>query len=383
MTDKPCRFLWLEGVFDEASVATFQSISPASNFWQKGFIRALQGLGHQVSIIGYPVERAWPFGRLLIRQADASLLPGVAGRVIGYLNFPYLRPIFQYVSMRLAVGRYLRSKQPRPDFLVVFSCLEKSVQQTAAIRVAKRIRRIFGIPWVCIVADGESPPGADAYVYLPWAYYELESRRRAEPTIHIDGGVPEVSAHVNPAVSTQEKVLMYMGALTAHGGALELARAFQDVQDEKISLWFCGRGGNPELDAVADTDGRIKIKGFLEEAELNRLAAQAFGFANPRPANFAPNKLNYPSKLLHYLAFGKPVISTFTDGVSPEYKEVLIPVDDDSQAALSAAIRSLMGMNEYQYQALQLRVASFAEKRGWPAQADRFVSWLRREVSSA
>lgn len=376
MRNKSCRFLWLEGVFDEASIVAFQSISPASNFWQKGFIRALQGLGHDVSIIGYPVERAWPFGRLLIRQTDAAVLPGVAGRVLGYLNFPYLRPIFQYANMRLEVGRWLRSEQPLPHYLVVFSCLDKSTQQTAAIRVAKWARRVFGIPWVCIVADGESPPGADAYVYLPWAYYELESKRRSEPTIHIDGGVPDASVESAQTTYSREKVLMYMGAFTEHGGALELARAFRDVPGEHLSLWFCGRGCNPELDAVVRGDKRIWIKGFLEETELNRLASQAFAFANPRPANFAPNRLNYPSKILHYLAFEKPVISTFTDGVSPEYKEVLVCVDDDSQAGLSAAIKSLMAMDESQYQALQARVTAFKKRRSWLAQANRFVSWL-------
>lgn len=375
------RFLWLEGVFDEATVATFQTISPASNFWQKGFIRALQGLGHHVSIIGYPVERAWPFGRLLIRQTDASLLPGVSGRLLGYLNFPYLRSIFQYANMRLAVVRLLRSGQPLPDYLVVFSCLEKSTQQTAAIRIAKWVRRVFCIPWVCIVADGESPPGADAYVYLTWAYFELEAKRRPEPTIHIDGGVPEVPVRFSPPAFGRERVLMYMGALTRHGGALELARAFRDVQGEHMSLWLCGRGRNPELDAVAAGDGRIQIKGFLEEVELTRLASQAFAFANPRPASFAPNRLNYPSKILHYLAFEKPVISTFTDGVSPEYKEVLISVDDDSQAGLSAAIKRLMTMDKLQYQALQLRVSTFKEKKSWSAQAGRFVSWLVAALS--
>lgn len=375
--NKACRFLWLEGIFDEATVANFQSVSPASNFWQKGFVRALQGLGHEVAVIGYPVERAWPFGRLFIRRDSAKLLPGVAGRLIGYLNFPYLRPVFQYLNMRRLVAMHLRSEQPLPDYLVVFSCLEKSTQQTAAIRVAKLVRRAFGIPWVCIVADGESPAGADAYVYLPWAYYESESMRRSEPTIHIDGGVPDVPCIVNPPDARQKKVLMYMGALTEHGGALELAKAFRDVPGENIALWFCGRGDNPGLDRLAEADDRIHIKGFLEEVDLNKLAAQAFAFANPRPVSFVPNKLNYPSKLLHYLAFGKPVISTFTDGVSPEYGDVLLPIVDDSQAGLSEAIRNVMEMDFRQYQALQNRISMFNGKRSWSAQAGRFVSWLR------
>lgn len=378
--DKPCRFLWLEGIFDEATVGGFPSISPASNFWQKGFVRALQSLGHGVDVIGYPVERAWPFGRLMIRQRGAALLPGVAGRVVGYVNIPFLRAVFQYLGMRWGVARHLRSGRALPDYLVVFSCLEKATDQTAAIRVAKHVRRVSGIPWVCIVADGQSPPGADAYVYLPWSYYQLESARRQEPTIHIDGGVPEVSDRAC-APALRERVLMYMGALTAHGGALELAKAFQGVADQGVSLWFCGRGSSPELEAIASRDRRIHVKGFLEESELNALASRAFAFANPRPSSFAPNKLNYPSKLLHYLAFGKPVISTFTAGVSPEYEKVLLPIIEDSHSGLSKAIEMVMNLDSTQYAAWQERIATFNEKRSWSAQADRFVAWLRSEVA--
>lgn len=384
MTDRPCRFLWLEGIFDEATVGSFLSISPASNFWQKGFVQALLGLGCRVDLIGYPVERVWPFGRLIIRGQDASLLPGIAGQVLGYVNLPVLRDRVQYHAMHAAAIRYLQATENRPDYQIVFSCLEKATDETAAIRAARHLRKLHGIPWICIVADGHAPAGADGYVYLPWAYYQVQRALDGKPSIHIDGGVPEISACSPYAIASmgagQERVLMYMGALTRHGGALELAQAFNQVPDANIRLWVCGRGGNPDLDALASRDPRIKIKGFLAEAELNKLASMAFAFANPRPVSFAPNKLNYPSKLLHYLAFGKPVISTFTDGVSPEYKDILIPIQDESQSSLIAAINEVMSLGEDQYRLMQKRMASFNRKRTWSAQAARFMTWLQQEV---
>lgn len=383
---KPWHFLWLEGVFDELTVKAFPSISPASNFWQKGFLNALRTQGHGVDVIGHPVERIWPFGRFAVRRSEAALLPGVGGRMVGFLNVPGLRAASQYLCMLRAIRAHWREVERgnarRPDFQVVFSCLEKASDATAAIRMARYVRRRFGVPWLCIVADGEAPPGADGYIHLAWSHFEAArvAGNGVSPMIHVDGGIAEIpcmsvpSAHVG--WTKEPRVLMYMGALTAHGGALELAQAFTQLPDQTIELWLCGRGENPELQRLAKADSRIRLKGFVDEDVLHGLASRAFAFANPRPASFEPNKLNYPSKLLHYLAYGKPVISTFTDGVSPDYQMALIPVQDESIASLSQAIRSVMDLDPMQYQEVQRRVAEFNVTHTWSHQIERVMAWL-------
>lgn len=369
-----CRFLWLEGVFDEDTVNSFTAISPAANFWQRGFVDALHETGHDVDVIGYPVEQVWPFGRLMVGGEQASLLPGLAGKVVGYINLPFLRDIVQYVNLKKAVINYLLTF--RPDYQIVFSCLEKSTDETASIRVAKYIRKRFGVPWICIVADGAPPGGADGYVYLAWSLYQ--SGAAPGPSIHIDGGIPDITCADDQNInnSVHEKILMYMGALSQHGGVSQLARAFNKLSDKDIQLWICGRGNNAELRNLAEIDQRIKIKGFVEEAELSKLACSAFAFVNPRPNSFAPNKLNYPSKVLHYLAYGKPVISTFTDGVSPDYADVLIPIREDSDDCLGEAIRNVLNMQDKEYEGMRYRVENFNKSHTWSYQINRFVSWL-------
>jgi glycosyltransferase involved in cell wall biosynthesis len=378
---RPESFLWLEGIFNEDTVNSFLSISPASNFWQRGFVEALYKLGHSVDVIGFPVERVWPFGRLMISCKQASLSGGLTGKVVGYINFPYLRSTFQYLSLQKSVKIYLRTREKKPDYQIVFSCLEKSTELTPSIRMAKYIRKHFGVPWICIVADGAAPPGADGYVYLPWSYYQSESA--LTPSIHIDGGIPEVKFEYDfflaSDFSKQKKKLLYMGALTEHGGVSQLARAFNKLSDQNIELWICGRGKNPELTRLAEIDKRIKIEGFVDEAELSKIAGAAFAFANPRPNSFAPNKLNYPSKVLHYLAYGKPVISTFTDGVSPEYADVVIPIGDDSVESLSSAIHNVLNLQIKEYRDIQVRISNFNKTHTWTYQVNRFISWLQNQ----
>ena len=331
-----------------------------------------------MEVIGYPFERIWPFGRLSVGCRQAALANGLSGKVVGYTNFPFLRDTFRYMNMLSAAENYFRNAEKKPDYQVVYSCLVKETDETPSIRLANYIRKHYGVPWICIHADGEAPPSADGYVYLPWSNYQAAPA--SQSSIHIDGGVPEIEQkEIETGVANNvlaEKILMYMGALTPHGGVTQLARAFSKINDEEIQLWICGRGENPELKRMAELDQRIKLHGFVEENELARLANKAFAFANPRPNSFAPNKLNYPSKLLLYLAYGKPVISTFTDGMSPEYDELLTPIKDETDECLGEAIKQVLNMEEGKHKDMRNRIAKFNETHTWVYQVERFVSWL-------
>ncbi len=372
------RFLWLEGVFDQETVRNYPTISPASNFWQSGFLAGLIQAKQSVRVLGYPVERVFPFGRLVVRAGSARLLPGVEGQVLGYVNAPAVRDWVQTAALMRAAHLEVAGAQTRPEFAVVFSCLEHASDETPAIRVARCLKASHGIPWVCIVADGATPAGADGYVYLAWSAYAAQHPSR--PSIHIDGGVPSLTRPTpdqDLGVSTRSpRRLMYMGALTEHGGVTQLAQSFVQLPHQDVELVICGRGENPDLMGLAASDARIVVKGFVDEQELDALARETYAFVNPRPSSFAPNRLNYPSKLLHYLGYERPVISTFTPGVSPEYGEVLVPVADESSLSLTRAMADCLDMPAAQYRALQQRVAAFARQRRWSHQIGRFTDWL-------
>lgn len=378
------NFLWLNGIFDEVTVGSFTSISPASNFWQRGFVEALQSRGCRVDLVGHAIERVWPFGRLFVHGKQTRFYPGLTGTAIGYVNTPIVRGKVQYIQYLRAVKRLLAGRVVKPDYVITFSCIDRSSDKSPPNEVAKYVRDRYNVPWICIVADGAAPVGADGYVYLTWSSYQSFSMPGS--AIHIDGGVPALISDSDllnvPDVLRDEKILMYMGALTQHGGSTQLARAFHSLRDDNIRLWICGRGENAELARLAEIDKRISVFGFVSEFELNGLARRATAFANPRPGSFAPNKFNYPSKLLHYLAYGKPVISTITDGISPDYECVLIPISDETEASLATAISDVLNMKEMDYHAMGVRIADFVATHTWKHQVDRFSSWLDSLVLS-
>jgi len=371
------KFLWLGGVFDEKTINSFPSMSPASNFWQRGFIEALKMQGHNIHVIGHPVERVYPFGRLDVRASQASFPDTFTGNAVGYVNAPFLREAVQYVNYRRAT-RYHIKRKGLPDYVVTFSCLNKTSEWTATISAARSLRVLYGIPWICIVADGVAPLGADGYVYLTWAYFE--STGSPSPKLHLDGGIPTINKIAEENSTNHPKALMYMGALTPHGGVTLLARALQKLPDRSIELWVCGRGENEELERLARIDERIKLIGFVSEEKLNELANSAYAFVNPRPSDFTPNKLNYPSKLLHYLAYAKPVISTWTEGLSPEYQDLLVQVVDETEDGLALTIQMVLNMTDVELQSISVKIEKFNESHEWPHQIGRFIFWLLNEL---
>ncbi len=360
------RILWLEGIFDEHTIDSFPASSPAVNFWHAGFVTALGAAGCEVTLIGHPYDRIWPAGRVFVRSRDAALAPGFSGKVAGYLNIPFLRSRTQSFNYLRLVKAYV-AEHGRPDYVFTFN-------DTTATPAAGYLSRELGVPWIYIAGDGPALAGADGYLYQNWVYYESPSG--PGPKIHLDGGLPLLEQVDADSAGEAPRALMYMGALTVHGGAVELAHAFHSLSDEGIELWITGRGSNAELEQLAASDPRIKLFGFVGREQLHSLASRARVFANPRPTAFAPNKLNYPSKLLHYLAYGRPVISTFTDGLSPDYRDVLIPIEEESEAGLAQAIRHALEMPESEYREWCARVAQFNFTRTWSRQIERLLGWL-------
>ena len=375
--NRKLNLLWLEGIFDENTVKSFPSLSAASNFWQVSFIESLIKHGSTIDVVGFPAERAWPFGRLLISRKNLVSLKSIGGAGLGYINLPFFRVAYQFILMVIWIVKYSITKSVKPDYIVVYTCLDKSWIPTGPIWAARTIRRFTGIPILCVVADGASPKGADRYVYLAWSSYQLAEAQ--PPKLHLDGGVPVIEDYESRVHDNQDidkTIFMYIGGLAEHGGINELASVFATLQSPNIELWICGRGDNDQLQELANREDRIKLMGFLGDDELYEMAFRATFFVNPRPLGFDPNKLNFPSKLLLYLAFGKPVISTISLGMSPEYSSVVIELEDESEEALIRSLESAIQIDADVYKGYCEKVVNFKELHTWEMQVSKFIDWL-------
>ncbi len=124
-----------------------------------------------------------------------------------------------------------------------------------------------------------------------------------------------------------------------------------------------------------ESDSRIKFLGYLDDHALEVEAWKADVFVNPRPTNFGPNLLNFPSKILFYLSFGKPIISTKSAGLSPDYHGALTIIKD---AELSTTLERFSNYSAVELNQLSKISKDFSQKRTWTYQVDRLMKWLTK-----
>jgi len=382
-TQYSLRILWLGGIFPEKEMLETAAVSPAANRWQSGLLTALSGNGCAVRILGHQPEPAWPRGRLRMRKKERMApLHGVAHipqTLVGYWNLPRLRE-WLLVRQHVCAFRGILASGFRPDCVLCYNVYDHSV---AIAREAKRL----GIPWVPVVADASGDPAAygrlerqlrqaAGCVFLSWSSF---LRWNGTPKLHLDGGVtvaPERELDTPPA--NAPKVILYTGVLNQYGGIDLLLDAFALIRDPDARLWICGKGENRKLRQMLQGDSRIIFFGCVPEEKLRALSRQAWVMVNPRPTHVPGNENNFPSKVLEYLAYGKPVVSTMTPGIAPEYAPLLRVPTEETQLPLAQCLCGVLEWSREQRAEHATTVCHFlASQKTWNQQASRLNEFVR------
>lgn len=166
------------------------------------------------------------------------------------------------------------------------------------------------------------------------------------PTIVIEGIADSYygSTVSAPIVDGERvKVVLYSGGLKQSYGVKELVDAFVGVPNAESQLWLFGRG---ELEgycrSVAEVDHRVVVHGFVENREVLRCQSMATLLINPRRVTENFTKYSFPSKLLEYMASGRPVACTRLAGIPEDYWNYLIAINESSVVEIRRVIQSVL-----------------------------------------
>jgi glycosyltransferase involved in cell wall biosynthesis len=375
MTDP--YLLWVGPIVDPAAVLRRRAVSPAGNGWQLALFRSLSEQV-PVALLGHTPEPLWPRGTL---RVDSG--PEVSGVPVNYLNFPGIRSSSLRGGYRAGLRRLIATRG-KPAAVLAYN---DSPWNVAVGALAKD----QGIPWICIVADAPGAgrelaahqrriAAASGCVFLSWGRYRDWD---GAVKLHLDGGIASLGFDPRrpPAEARSPRVVLYAGAMSAVGGALHAVEAFRHVTADDVELWICGHGGHGAIQQGVARDPRVRLLGMLDDVQLQQVLGRADVFINPRPPDLAENRSNFPSKVLEYLRWGQPVVSTWTDGLAPEYAEVLTLVDGVAPKVLAAGMEQALAFSTERRAELAARVAEFVTRhRLWSLQAERLVTWLQVDV---
>jgi glycosyltransferase involved in cell wall biosynthesis len=136
-----------------------------------------------------------------------------------------------------------------------------------------------------------------------------------------------------------------------------------------------GRNDFPSSDPPP-TGIEVIDMGMLPEAELERVAEAATVLVNPRPIDSDDSCMNFPSKVLDYLSYERPIVSTRAPGIGPEYEDVLVFTASDSPASLAAAIDEVFEWTPARYAEAVSRIRAFNSSYTPASSAACFIEWL-------
>lgn len=346
------------------------AVSVAASKWQAGLLGGLAEMGVALHVISVEPERAWPKGPMVH--------PGQAERgSVGYLNLPGVRGHWAAQASMKRI-REVSNRWGRPSAVLTYNA------SGVYGLLGERLQSELGVPWVPFVADYPVREAerwrhkrrlntAAGRVYLSWSMFASDKGR----SLHLDGGVHDVET----TYATPEKAIMYAGTQGPYGGLDRLLDAVRLIPDPDLKVWICGKGdgGGERRGTLNDT--RVKYLGLLAEEELRGLSRRAAAFVNPRPTGLRASRENFPSKILEYLSYCKPVVSTWTDGLAPDYRECLIVTEGDEPGDIARAIGVALRLGEPERRAVFDRIGRFLlATRTWNRQAERVMQWLRQDI---
>lgn len=406
------RILWVGPVINEKHFAN-PAVSAAASVWQQDLIvsvlrqfsskssevgNAVNDLPSNVSIElishlpcqSFPRGVFWPY-------SDAALFPrGFKGYGIGYCNLVGLRESILRWQYSRKIGEVLNANAEQPFDLIVSYNAEAYVSAPVAKWVKKR-----SLPWVSIIADlPKNQPQAflknakieqaDGRLFLSWKNFQ--DFARPDRDLFLEGGVrlleesraAKGDIQLFSNLDSQIKRIAYFGGLTTLGGIDLFLQATRQLPGSQYEFHIIGAGDRPTVSRVqsfAKVDSRIQYHGPASEQVLIELGDAMDIFVDPRPKALSDN--NFPSKILTYLRFTKPIISTMGHGIPSEYQKVLIHLDQEDPKVLASLIQSVSGWDGARLSQYQLTVRDFIlNAKSWRSQGKRVAQWISAIVLS-
>lgn len=322
--------------------------SDANNRFQTELLKAFGELGCNIHVLALESSstRHWRY------RPHRTLLPSSFLKIIEvpFVSFGLLQPL----SQSLSISGYLAVELIRwkPDAIIT------DVHYARYGIPALLAHRATHLPLLTILSD--TPAYKGLHRFLPRQLLELLVIKRSPIAATFSNNVTQdyrvnartirisvpasqdvfkISTERRYFESNGENIVYFAGNLSIYSGTDILLEAIKLIPNPEYRFWFSGRGALQEdVLRMCESDNRIKFWGFVDRKQYLALMEQATILVNPRPYGLAASRYNFPSKLMEYMAAGRPVVSTATSDIREFYRNSIVIVEDDKPETLAKAI---------------------------------------------
>ena len=352
-------------------------------------IRALRANEADVLMISAATAMDYPHNSQVLFPPQQHEEGGTTFVEVGFVNVTLLKHLTRFASGVLQGIAAMRAH--RSEVVVVHSL------PSAFLATALVAKKLLAIPVVVVATDPPDmvhPFDSRLSVMLKRVDQRLIAwmLRRFDGIVGVTGelgrmlaphapqmvmegiATPVVASgpHEGGAAHSGPPIALYAGKVWDEYGVDLLVEA-QQMAGGAFDVEICG-GGPDEArlrEHTRDMPG-VRVLGRLEADELAAAYRRATVLVNPRPLGRSDFDVTFPSKVLEYVATGKPVVSTRLRGIPGDYWDYVVPCDDNP-ASLADAIIEAAREDETVATA---RRAFVARGKTAPAQGRRLVKFL-------
>lgn len=405
--DQPISLAFVGIVVPESAASQYPAYNPAGNLFQQRLLVALceNGLSPSAIYSGRPVPSFPRTRRLWFLSEKVKLESGTPVHLLPFVNLGVFKTLTLGLSnfWNLLLWGWHERRTPQR---VVLTYNVLAPHGLATLLAARFIRaRAFALIadlWV---------PGQDHTLasLLRKVDFWLQTKSLSlfdglvvltrniahdfapgVPFICVDGAVSrqllELLARI-PEIPLQDGeqtyTLMYSGGLLEFKGIDLLLDAFTRLTGPRYRLLITGKGPLQErVEQAAKADPRISYKGYLtSHSEVLMLYREATLLINPQRSNLPTSRYTFPSKLIEYMATGRPVITTCTAGVEEEYGNFVFLLRDETPEGLANLVSQVTSMSAADRLALGQSARQYVlEHKTWEVQGQRIAQFIRQRV---
>lgn len=363
--------------------------SLAAAKWSRGFQTALSKVCSLVTL-SHTYMYPWPKGPKLWVGYDKRYYPEDWECIS--VQYPAVRGLREWWWKKAYASKVRKIViERRIDAVLIYNCYES--WQVPVLREIKSVRPAVKI--LPIILDGDDPRKdnwgwmkaaaeyADGFIPLSWWIHENIPVHLGKPSYHMDGGadgwcgVPPITQSDNQAI--KQFKLVHTGALDQWRGLDFMIELVERYASPGVRFVFCGKSSERVLRQKFGSNPFVDLQGYVTEEEMNRICNEADVLLNVRDPNHPDNILNYPSKLPHYLSFGRPVVSTRLQSLSPDYDEVVHFANDATVDAYIDELERVRSMGAAEREAEYATISDWFERRKrWDILVQGLVDWIAK-----
>ena len=379
--------------------------SVAGNKYQDSLIRGLErALGQPLHVISVWPVAMYPRSRtIFLPRRTCRVGTLTTARLIPFLNLPILKQVTMLLSIfvHLVVWLWRERKSAKRVVLVynVFAPFSLAVLGATALLGGSPVAVVADLPHDVYDFKGVVRgllQRTDFFIQthvinrfaaiIPLTHQIVQDFAPGRPALVVEGGVEADEmeridardAQPTSASPMDEKVILYSGSLNDINGVYLLISAFRLLADPQYRLHIFGRGPMESLVREAVTqDKRIFYGGVLSNLEIRHKQAQAMCLVNPRPSYRKITRYTFPSKLLEYLASGRPTITTALPGIPEEYYPYLYLLRDETPEGLAQLIQEVCSKDPAELERFGQRAREFVlQNKNWIRQGQRIYEFI-------